>query len=191
MNLTSGASTERVEVSTHMPTAIRGLMIAAGAAACVLVVVELGRALWPPSFLTVFIGIIVAGGIGVGSAFVAGGLLSPNIRWSFSPGQVHIETELFGRSESHTFAKHAFESIAILEVSNDSGANTFQLACSLAEPARSGPLFPKHRTPLSILAFVLSPARTLRDPRYLLTTLHSPDFHSRESAQAALALLRA
>jgi hypothetical protein len=163
-----------------MPTAIRGLMIAAGAAACVLVVVELGRALWPPSFLTVFIGIIVAGG-----------LLAPNIRWSFSPGQVHIETELFGRSESHTFAKHAFESIAILEVSNDSGANTFQLACSLAEPARSGPLFPKHRTPLSILAFVLSPARTLRDPRYLLTTLHSPDFHSRESAEVALALLRA
>lgn len=174
-----------------MPTALRGLMSIAGAAVCILVVVDLGRALWPPSFLTVFFGIIVAGGIGVGSSFVAGGLLAPNIRWSFSPGQVHIEAELYGRSESHTFARHAFESIAILEVSSDSGRNTFQLACCLAEPARSGPLFPKHRTPLSILAFVLSPARTLRDPRYLLTTLHSPDFHSREAAEAAVAILEA
>jgi hypothetical protein len=40
-------------------------------------------------------------------------------------------------------------------------------------------------------AFVLSPAHALRDPRDLLTTLHAHDFHARETAAAAAALLRA
>jgi len=44
---------------------------------------------------------------------------------------------------------------------------------------------------LSILAFILSPVRTLRHPRGLLTTLHAHDFHARGSAKAAAALLRA
>jgi hypothetical protein len=43
--------------------------------------------------------------------------------------------------------------------------------------------------PLPILAFIRSPARTLRDPRDLLTTLHAHDFHARGSAEAAAALL--
>ena len=50
---------------------------------------------------------------------------------------------------------------------------------------------PAGHGPLSILAFILSPARTLRNPCDLLTTLHSHDFHSRGAAEAAAALLRA
>jgi hypothetical protein len=41
---------------------------------------------------------------------------------------------------------------------------------------------------LPILALILSPACTLRDPRGLLTTLHAHDFHARGSAGAAAAL---
>ena len=191
MQVASRASTEDIEVSIYFPTAIRGLMVTAGAAACVVVVMELGRALWPPTLLTSFFGIIVFGGVSVGCSFVAGGLFTPNVRWSFTPGQVRIEAELFGRSEVHAFPKDAFGSIAICEISGDSGEATFQLACSLIEPARSGPLFARHRVPLSILAFVLSPARAVRNPGYLLTTLHSPEFHSRDSAESAIALLKA
>lgn len=191
MQVAPRARTDEIEVSICFPTAIRGLMATAGAAACVLVVMELGRALWPPTLLTLFFGIIVFGGLSVGCSFVAGGLFAPNVRWSFTPGQVRIEAELFGRYEVHAFPKDAFGSIAVCEISGDSGEATFQLACILIEPARFGPLFARHRMPLPILAFVLSPARALTNPGYLLTTLHSPEFHSRASAESAIALLKA
>lgn len=191
MQIAPSASSEKIEVSTYFPTAIRGLMVMVGAAACVLVVVELGRVLWPPTLLTLFFGLIVFGTMSIGFSFVAGGLFAPNVRWSFSPGQVRIAAELFGRTEVHTFKKDSFESIAIRENTGDSGEATFQLACSLTELTKFGPLFARHRKPLSILTFVLSPARAVSDPGCLLTTLHSPEFHSRDSAESAIALLKA
>ena len=44
---------------------------------------------------------------------------------------------------------------------------------------------------MNCMTSVHTTARTLRNPRDLLTTLHSHDFHSRGAAEAAAALLRA
>ena len=66
-----------------------------------------------------------------------------------------------------------------------------QLFTVLNEKSCSWRGAPAGHGPLSILAFILSPARTLRNPRDLLTTLHAQAFHSRGAAEAAAALLRA
>lgn len=189
MHATAHDSARRIEVSTYMPRALRIAVAVVGAGACILVIAELGRALWPPSFLTLFFGIIVVGGLNVGLSFVAAAFLAPNVRWAFTPGSLTIETELSGRTDVHTFARNAFSAVTVREVSEDSGPNSFRLDCTLADPARARVLFPQTRPALAVFSFLWAPWRSVGKTPDLLKTLASPSFPTRAEAEAALAML--
>ncbi len=183
------AGVEPIEVSTYLPDVTRIALAVVGAGVCVLVVWELWRGFWPPSVFSLFFGVILFGGVSVGLVFVAGAILAPNMRWTFTRGMVKVEAELHGRTEAHAFSRRSFREVKIAEVSNDSGPDTFRLDCTLADPKQAGALFERHRSKLAVLAFLVSPLRSARDRNYLLKTLRSPEFQTREDAQAALALL--
>jgi hypothetical protein len=178
-----------IEVSTYLPGVLRIALAVIGAGVCILLVWELWRGLWPPNVFSLFFAVIVFGGVSVGLTFVAGAVLAPNVRWKFTRGAVTVEAELNGENETHTFTRRSFSEVKIVEVSNDSGPDTFRLDCTLMDPTQAGRLFGRHRSRLATLMFIVSPFRSARYRDLVLRSLRSPEFKTREDAKAALALL--
>ncbi|MFM1976807.1 MAG: hypothetical protein RL145_1653 [Pseudomonadota bacterium] len=180
---------EPIVLSHIMPTPIRLIFGGLGVAGTVLLLVELGPALWPPSFLTLFFGFIVVGGLSVTLAFVAGAALGPDQMWEIRPGQLTVTYTLFNKTSVKTYRLADFESCDVAESHYDSDEQTYQLVCRLplGKTVQTG----LESTPLlmAILAFLRDPLATSRTNYLAETRLRSPNFSKREQAEKALAHL--
>lgn len=192
MKVTPHAQGEPIVLSHIMPTPIRLIFGGVGLAGTILLLIELGPALWPPSFLTLFFGIIVLGGLSVTLAFVAGSALGPDQTWEIRPGKLTITYQLFNQISVKTYELADLESCDVASSQYDSDdRETYQLVCrlKLGRTVQTG----LESTPflMAILAFLRNPIATSTGVPYAETRLRSPDFSKREEAERALAHLMA
>lgn len=186
MEATPHASGEPIILSHIMPTPIRLIFGGVGLVGTILLLVELGPALWPPSFLTLFFGIIVLGGLSVTLAFVAGSALSPDQTWEIRPGKLTITYQLFNQTSVKTYELADLDGCEVMTSSWDSSMDTYQLECRLphGRTVKTGFL-------MAILAFLREPIATSNGVAFAETRLRSPHFSKREEAELALAHLMA
>jgi hypothetical protein len=191
MEATPHAPGEPIVLAHIMPTPIRFLFGGVGVVGTILLLVELGPALWPPSFLTLFFGIIVLGGLSVTLAFVTGAALGPDQTWEIRPGKLTITYQLFNQTSVKTYDLSDLESCDVASSQYDSDVETYQLVCRLplGRTVQTG----LESTPflMAILAFLRAPIATAQGVSYAETRLRSPDFSKREEAERALAHLMA
>lgn len=191
MEATPHAPGEPIVLSHIMPTPIRLIFGGVGAALSILLLVELGPALWPPSFLTLFFGFIVLGGLSVTLALVAGSALGPDQTWEIRPGKLTITYQLFNQISVKTYDLRDLESCDVASSQYDSDVETYQIVCCLplGRTVKTG----LESTPflMAILAFLQNPIANSNGPRHAETRLRSPDFSKREEAERALAHLLA
>jgi hypothetical protein len=187
MTTPSQIRVEPIIVAQAMPLPIRIMLGGSGALVCFLLLMELGPALWPLSFLTLFFGVIVLGGLSIGIVFIAGAILSPDHRWEIGQGSLAITYQLRDQIATKTYFPTDFDTIEIRETDKDSGPNTFELVCQLSAGkfvdtgiASSGLL-------LRIVSFMKSPAAALSVDYSATSILTSPSFPTKEQAQKALA----
>ncbi len=189
MEATPHVPDEPIVLSHIMPTPIRLIFGGFGLAGTILLLVELGPALWPPSFLTLFFGVIVLGGLSVTLAFIAGSALGPDQTWEIRPGKLTITYQLFNRTSVKTYDLDDLESCDVARSQYDSDVETYQLVCRLpiGKTVQTG----LESTPLlmAILAFLRAPIATSSGVSYAETRLRSPDFSKREEAEKARAHL--
>lgn len=191
MEATPHAPGEPIVLSHIMPTPIRLIFGGVGAALSILLLVELGPALWPPSFLTLFFGFIVLGGLSVTLTFVAGSALGPDQTWEIRPGKLTITYQLFNQTSVKTYDLCDLESCDVASSQYDSDVETYQLVCRLpmGRTVKTG----LESTPflMAILAFLQNPIANSNGSRHAETRLRSPDFSKREKAERALVHLLA
>ena len=186
MEATPHLAGEPIVLSHVMPTPIRLVFGGFGLVGTILLLVELGPALWPPSFLTLFFGIIGLGGLSATLAFMAGSAFSPDQTWEIRPGKLTITYQLFNQTSFKTYELADLDGCEVITSSWDSSADTYQLECRLPQSRTV-------KTPflMAILPFLRNPIATSNGVAFAETRLRSPDFSKREEAERALAHLMA
>ncbi len=186
MEATSHPTGEPIVLSHVMPTPIRLIFGGVGVVGSILLLVELGPALWPPSFLTLFLGIFVLVGLVVTLTVAAAAALGPDLTWEIRPGRLTITYQLFNQTSVKIYELGDLDGCEVMTSSWDSRVDTYHLECRLPQirTVKTGFL-------MAILAFLSAPIATTRGVSYAETRLRSPDFSKREEAERALAHLMA
>lgn len=189
MEAAPSAQRKAIVVSESMPLVVRLILGGVGAGGTVILLVELGPGLWPPTLSTLFFGFIVLGGLSVTLAALATAALAPNQRWEIHPGRLIITYELFNRISVKTYRRSDLAGAEVREISHSESADTYHVACHL----RSGRIVQTGLEStaylIAILAFLRTPIRSLRKRTFTETSLKSPAFAKREDAEHALAQL--
>lgn len=190
MEVSPCAGDDPIVLSHIMPTPLRLIFGGIGLLGTVLLLVELGPALWPPTILTLFFGIIVLGGLSVTLAFMAGSAFSPDQTWEIRPGQLTITYTLFNKTSVKTYRLADLDEMEVVPSSYDSDVETYQLVCRLpiGKTVQTG----LESTPflMAVLAFLRDPLATSKGVPYAETRLRSPNFSRRDAAVQALARLQ-
>lgn len=118
---------EMIRLGGPMPVFIRWMLTGVGLFACVMVVLELGRGLWPLSVLTLFFGFIIAGGLSVGLAFVVFGALSPDELWEIRPGCFTLSVTRGRHRLQRHFTPDDFEDLTVVRDDSGDGPDTWHL----------------------------------------------------------------
>lgn len=84
---------ETMTFDARGPRGLRAIFVGLGLFAIVAATWELGPALWPPSPLSLFFGLIVAGAWSVGLPMIYGGLFGESGRFTVRPGQIELAWE--------------------------------------------------------------------------------------------------
>ena len=103
---------------------------------------ELWRGVWPPNFLSLFLGIIMFGGMSVGAAFVWAGLATPSATLIFRQGFLQVERRyLYGMRKSVIRAAD-FEAVEVQESPSSDGPSCWHAVIRAAghDPIGSRPL---------------------------------------------------
>ncbi|MBB5744887.1 hypothetical protein [Brevundimonas variabilis] len=190
MDAASPAPDDAIVVSHVMPTPVRLLFGGIGAAGTLVLLIELGPAIWPPSLLSLFFGVILLGGLSVTLAFMAGSALGPDQTWEIRPGQLTITYSLFHQTSVRTWRLADLEDMDVVSSAYDSDTETWALACRLPPGRRVETGLASTPMLMTLLAFLRAPVSTWRGDRPADDRLVSPDFSRREAAEAALARLR-
>jgi hypothetical protein len=187
MELNPVSGPNRVVVSQYMPLPLRIFLGAAGAFACIAVTWELGPALWPLSFLTLFFGVIVLGGISVGLCFLLGAIFGPEITWMVEPGRLTIRAKLHDTVDVQTYHARDLVSLEVKEHRDNDGPDTFDLTAITRDPIRHN-LGPAANIARNVILFITLPLLNPSIAHAEKHTLRSPNFTSLDRAQAALKL---
>jgi hypothetical protein len=187
MELNPVSGPNRVVVSQLMPFPLRIFLGAVGAFACVAVVWELGPALWPLSFLTLFFGIIVLGGISVGLCFLLGAIFGPEVTWMVEPGRLTIRAKLHDTVDVQTYGTRDLVSLEVKEHRDNDGPDTFDLTAITRDPIRQN-LGEGADIARNVILFITLPLLNQSKARAEEHTLRSPNFTSLDRAQAAVRL---
>jgi len=185
------APDDPIVLTQIMPTPIRLMVGGIGAAGTILLLVELGPALWPPSFLTLFFGVILLGGLSVTVAFMAGSALGPDQTWEIRPGLLTITYRWFNQTTVRTWRHADLAGMDIVSSERESDSTiTWSLECRLPIGSEVQTGMKSTSVLMAILAFLRAPLPTLRGARPAEDRLVSPDFSRREDAETALARLQ-
>jgi hypothetical protein len=105
------------------PLFARVIMTVAGAFALVITPYELWRGVWPLNATSPFFGVILAGGMTVGAAFVYGGMFAAGTRMVFSPGRLRVHSaNVFGQWE-RVYLAQDIEGFTVEERETSDGPN--------------------------------------------------------------------
>jgi hypothetical protein len=181
---------DAIVVSHLFPTPMRLIFGGVGVIGTIILLVELGPALWPPTFLTLFFGFIMLGGLSVTLAFAAGSAMAPNQTWEIRPGLLTITYQLFSQTSVKTYGLEDLDGSEVVEnEASESGAKTYQLVCRL--PPGGTVQTGLESTPflMALLAVLRDPLGSLRGTIPVDNRLRSPSFSERADAHKALALL--
>jgi hypothetical protein len=118
-------SDEMPVIARPMPLVIRLGLMAAGAFTVVMPVWELGRGIWPPNLLSPVLAVIVAGGVTVGAAFVAAGLLGEGQVWRYPPGAVAIERRLWRKVRVTRLTAADLTAVRVVKDTGGDGPDTW------------------------------------------------------------------
>jgi len=190
MEAASSDQSDTIVVSHLFPTPLRLVFGGVGVIGTIILLVELGPALWPPTFLTLFFGFILLGGLSVTLAFAAGSALAPNQRWEIGPGHLTITYQLFSQTSVKTYGLDDLDGSEVVEnEDSESSGTTFQLVCRL--PPGGTVQTGLESTPflMTLLAVLRDPLGSLRGTALVDNRLRSPSFSERADAEKALALL--
>jgi hypothetical protein len=179
-----------IVVSHMFPMPMRLIFGGVGVIGTIILLVELGPALWPPTFLTLFFGFIMLGGLSVTLAFAAGSALAPDQTWEIRPGRLTITYQLFSQASVKTYGLEDLDGSEVVENEEyESSRKTYQLVCRL--PPGGTVQTGLESTPflMSLLAALRDPLASLRGTTPVETRLRSPSFSERADAEKALALL--
>lgn len=185
MDASSRAPGDAIVLSHVMPTPIRLMTGGVGLAGTILLFVELGPALWPPSVLTLFFGFILLGGLSVTVAFLAGSALGPDQTWEIQPGRLTITYRLLNRASVMTYRLADLDRVEVVSSSYDSDVETHALVCRLARGRTVETGLDSTPVLMAILAFLRAPVATARGVPHAETRLVSPHFSNREDAERA------
>lgn len=183
----------QVIVTNVMPLFVRIMIGGAGALCCVLVVKELGGALWPISFLTLFFGFILLGGLSVGFIFVIGAIFGPDETWTIAPRQITIRSELREHSKTEHFVATDFTELTIEKQTDNDGPDCYFILVSL-RPGLDRPAFMSlgagaafARSVADWVAKGWFPAMAPKEHR-VTSKMRSPKFTTLARAKEALAI---
>ncbi len=191
MDAPSPAPGEAIVLSHVMPTPIRLMLGGVGLGGTILLLVELGPPLWPPSVLTLFFGLILLGGLSVSVAFAAGSVLSPDQTWEIWPGRLTITYQSLGRTSVRTYPAADLDGMAVVSSAYDSDVETYELVCRLPFGRKVETGLDSTPVLLAILAFLRAPLATARGVPHDETWLVSPRIANRPEAEAVLSRLMA
>ena len=120
-----------------VPTAMgmRMFLVACGLFVLVATSLELGRAVWPPTWAGLFFTAILLGAFSVGVPMIAAGLLAPSVRWTVAPRRIDIALANPFRSWRVSLGPGGVASIAVGEDSGD-GPSTFRVVLHTVEDKR-------------------------------------------------------
>lgn len=185
------APDDAIVLTQIMPVPIRLMLGGIGAAGTILLLVELGPALWPPSFLTLFFGIILLGGLSVTLAFMAGSALGPDQTWEIRPGLLTITYRWFNQTTVRTWRHTDLAGMDIVSSERESDSTiTWSLECRLPIGSEVQTGMKSTSLLMAILAFLRAPLATLRGARPAEDRLVLAGLSRREDAEAALARLQ-
>lgn len=179
-----------IVVSHLFPTPMRLIFGGVGVIGTVILLVELGPALWPPTVLTLFFGFILLGGLSVTLAFAASSALAPNQTWEIRRGHLTITYQLFSQTSVRTYGLEDLDGSEIVEnEDSESSVKTYHLVCRLppGETVQTG----LESTPflMALLEVLRDPLASLRGTAVVDNRLRSPSFSDRADAEQALTLL--
>lgn len=180
---------EVIRLGGPMPTVIRWILTAVGLFACVMVVVELGRGLWPLSVLSLFFGFIMAGGLSVGLAFMMFGALSPDEQWEIRPGSLTLTVARGRHRLERHFTPDDFEDLSVVRDDSGDGPDTWHLMARIRLDSpnlilpRQEPVF----AGLVFLDLLASPLQGWRARPSFHDRLRSPSLTTEAAARKALA----
>lgn len=190
MEATLHAQSDAIVVSDTFPAPMRLIFGGAGVAGSILLLVELGPAMWPPTFLTLFFGFIILGGLSVTLSFVMGSAFGPSQKWEIQPGQLTITYQLFNQTSVKTYGLDDLHAGEVRESYDSDGPNTYYIVCRLPLGRNVQTGLPSTPFLLKVEAFLRAPIATLSGATSELeTSLMSPHFTKREDAEKALAYL--
>ena len=191
MDAAAPAPDDPIVLTHSMPTPIRLMVGGVGVAGTLLLLFELGPALWPPSFLTLFFGVILLGGLSVTVAFMAGSALGPDQTWEIRPGQLTITYSLFHQSSVRTYGLADLDERDVVSSSYDSDVETHSIVLRLPPGRQVETGLASTPRLMTLLAFLRTPLSTARGVPPSEDRLVSPPFSKREDAEQALARLTA
>ncbi|WP_041658649.1 hypothetical protein [Asticcacaulis excentricus] len=185
----SEAPDEVIRLGGPMPTFIRWMLTGVGLFACVMVVVELGRGLWPLSVFSLFFGFIMAGGLSVGLAFMVFGALSPDEQWEIRPGCLTLTVARGRHRLERQFTPDDFEDLTVVRDDSGDGPDTWHL---MARIRLDSPklILPGHEPVFAGLVFLdilASPLKGWRERPRFHDRLRSPSLTTEAAAHKALA----
>lgn len=184
----SDEADEVIRLGGPMPTLIRWILVGAGLFACVMVVVELGRGLWPLSPLSLFFGLIIAGGLFVGLAFIIFGGLSPDEQWEIRPGLLTLTWSRGQHRLERHYTAEDLEDLTVVRDDSGDGPDTWHLLAQIRlESSRlislqTHPVFAGVRW----LAYLRAPLTGLGKGAAFHDRIRSPGLTTDAAAQRAL-----
>lgn len=119
-----------------MHPALRVGFVAIGLFCIGVTTLELGRALWPPSVLSLFFGAIVFGAWTVGGQFVLGGLAGRAQVWSFTREALTVTSSNVFGTQSERFGPGDVTGTEIRTIDWDSGPGSFAVVLHLRDGRR-------------------------------------------------------
>lgn len=86
---------ERLDIQLHAPhgPVARLIFAALGAAVIALVLHDLGRALWPVGWWSVFFAVVVFGSCSVGTVFLMASVFGEDVRWTLRAREMRVERQ--------------------------------------------------------------------------------------------------
>ncbi|WP_421760286.1 hypothetical protein [Devosia sp.] len=119
-----------------MHNALRVFLIVCGLIVLVLTLGELGRGLWPPSFVSLFFLIIVVGAFSVGVPMIAAGLLAPAATWTVAKGRIDIELRTPFSARTVSITPGAVADFELREIEWDSSGPTWGVVLKTVDGKR-------------------------------------------------------
>ena len=187
----SHAQDEAIVVSDNtFPAPMRLIFIGLGIALSINLLVELGPALWPPTFLTLFFGFIILGGLSVMLGLVAFSAFGSTQKWEIQPERLTITYQLFNQTSVKIYGLEDLHEGEVRERYDSDGPNTYFLVFRLPLGRKVQTCLPSTPLLLAVEAFLSAPIATLRGATSeRQTSLISPRFTKHEDAEKALAHL--